>query len=617
MSLATALCAYCEQLSENAPSHAVRVMRCPLCKTELGVTAGGAKFRLQSGETPHPHSHRHAILISAVVAALLLGALIVALVMFVRARTPEAPPTPNVAAVIAPTLHSTESAVSEIAPDAVAPTQTTRQPEGAIAKPYSRPWRFRPAGKASPLPNKTIAALPETLPIIVLRDYPLSFNGNLASYETTIGALRRAPEVALLEPVPKSTSKEEGAQRVKDMMSRIREATGKHQNSEAFPGKLIEKRAGLGGLPFLSDKACRLPTEAARQLEMASTLFRVTVDCSARATASRVDPQIIDVFWRQWMGYGEGARGVAVSRSISAREETALNTSSASAEHEAVGVAALTQILAAEDAAVRRSLVKKLAAVNHKSVTRALVKLAVFDLDKDVRGLAIEGLKYRSADEYLSQLLDAFRYPWPPAAAHATDALIRLDSKMAVPRLIEFLGEPDPAAPFAVERRGKPAVMVRELVRINHHRNCQLCHAPADGSDGHQVPGLVPNPAEPLPSLSRVYDRASRDRDMIVRADTTYLRQDFSVLLATDEPGHWPDRQRYDFLVRTRTLNEQEAKVQGIGAKAETRSPQHDAALAALRELTGQDFGATAAAWRHARLSVPGIFGTSKPGYTQ
>src|SRR5437879_11226613 len=98
MSLGTALCAYCEKLSQDARGHAVRVMRCPLCKTELGVTAGGAKFRLVEGAAAdtHPHSHRYAILVSAIVAALLLGALIVALVMFLRTRTPAAPPTPSV-----------------------------------------------------------------------------------------------------------------------------------------------------------------------------------------------------------------------------------------------------------------------------------------------------------------------------------------------------------------------------------------------------------------------------------------------------------------------------------------------------------------------------------------
>ena len=51
----TSMCVYCEELREDVRAHAERVMRCPLCKTETGITSSGAKFRLVEGEpAPEP-----------------------------------------------------------------------------------------------------------------------------------------------------------------------------------------------------------------------------------------------------------------------------------------------------------------------------------------------------------------------------------------------------------------------------------------------------------------------------------------------------------------------------------------------------------------------------------
>jgi hypothetical protein len=59
--------------------------------------------------------------------------------------------------------------------------------------------------------------------------------------------------------------------------------------------------------------------------------------------------------------------------------------------------------------------------------------------------------------------------------------------------------------------------------------------------------------------------------------------------------------QRFDFLVRTRTLSEEEADA--YRAKFDRRergqiTPYQRAAVTALRELTGKDTAPTAAAWR-------------------
>ena len=63
----------------------------------------------------------------------------------------------------------------------------------------------------------------------------------------------------------------------------------------------------------------------------------------------------------------------------------------------------------------------------------------------------------------------------------------------------------------------------------------------------------------------------------------------------------WPEMQRFDFLVRERAVSAKEVdEYQTWLTKqgAEYRTPYQAAALKALRELTGRDAEATAAAWR-------------------
>ena len=67
--------------------------------------------------------------------------------------------------------------------------------------------------------------------------------------------------------------------------------------------------------------------------------------------------------------------------------------------------------------------------------------------------------------------------------------------------------------------------------------------------------------------------------------------------------------QRFDFLVRTRTVTEAEAAE--YREKLDKRelgrpSPYQAAALVALRELTGKDAEPTAAAWRRV-LELPAV----------
>lgn len=151
--------------------------------------------------------------------------------------------------------------------------------------------------------------------------------------------------------------------------------------------------------------------------------------------------------------------------------------------------------------------------------------------------------------------------------------------------------------------------MVREVVKLNHQRNCLLCHAPGNtpesavgafGREDGVVTGPVPSPGQPIRNSSRGYDRF-QSPDIHVRVDVTHLRQDFSLTLTMENAAPWPDQQRFDFLVRTREVNEDAAydawrKSHG----AEYVAAHHEAAVEALRALTGRDAGLDTVSWRKA-----------------
>jgi hypothetical protein len=183
-------------------------------------------------------------------------------------------------------------------------------------------------------------------------------------------------------------------------------------------------------------------------------------------------------------------------------------------------------------------------------------------------------------------------------AKRAADAIAGTGRADLLAELVAVLEEEDPRMPQA--KNGKKAV-VREMVKVNHHRNCMLCHAPGTGGvvPASALTAEVPVQGQPLPSPAQGYGQSSPD--LMIRIDVTYLRQDFSVMLAVAEPHQWPEMQRFDFMVRERALTADEAdeyreKLTPKGAGV--LSPYHKAALSALRELTGKDTAPTAAAWR-------------------
>jgi hypothetical protein len=265
-------------------------------------------------------------------------------------------------------------------------------------------------------------------------------------------------------------------------------------------------------------------------------------------------------------------------------------------------VAALMQVLAPESPGLRLGLVRYLAGISHVEATKALAKLALFSAEEEVRSAALDALQVRRERDYTEILLKGFHYPLAAVARRAAEALVKLERKDLVPQLVALLDEPDPRAPVVQEVNGKKVPVIRELVRLNHHQSCLLCHSPGNTPtvSPEALTASVPVPDEPLPSPSQGYNDPSIP-DILVRVDVTYLRQDFSVRLPVADAHPWPEMQRFDFLVRSRQLTEQQAKAyrEELTSREPGHVPPHRrAVLAALRELTGRDTEPTSQAWR-------------------
>jgi hypothetical protein len=82
-----------------------------------------------------------------------------------------------------------------------------------------------------------------------------------------------------------------------------------------------------------------------------------------------------------------------------------------------------------------------------------------------------------------------------------------------------------------------------------------VCHAPSFAKED-LVRGFVPSPGEePPPAYGKATD------GLFIRADITYLRQDFSVVQPVLVPGKWPGNQRYDYVLRTRKATPTELRL--------------------------------------------------------
>jgi HEAT repeat protein len=288
---------------------------------------------------------------------------------------------------------------------------------------------------------------------------------------------------------------------------------------------------------------------------------------------------------------------------------------------------AMLQLLMHEDPPLRGLLIEFLAQIPGKAATEALAARAVFDLDADNRQAAIDALRSRPADEFRAALMKAMQYPWPPAADHAAEALVALSDRGAVPELVAALRTPNPDL-ARQQKDGRWAV--QELVRTRHLANCMLCHPPAitgtesvlgvdpihdfptgeglavstSGTTGGTTPrrGSYGRPAAPaLQTQSAPAGPVENpgDKPLLIRADITFLRQDFSAQQAIAvTPGAPPERFRFDYILRNRPATKVERDRAHATSAEDGNYPQREAVLFALRELTGRDAGTSTAAWQ-------------------
>jgi hypothetical protein len=354
------------------------------------------------------------------------------------------------------------------------------------------------------------------------------------------------------------------------------------KRSPDFLLEMLPRRPDLAGLPVLQGNACRLDRKAAADLQVHSW---------------KVRRKVAALEWIKCGVVEETDLRIDLSRVSAAVQNGKAHFRWKGSE----GLPALLQLVMGEQKAARLFLVECLFQVKNKEGIAALARRALFDLDPGIREAALLGLKARPVADYRTILLDGLRYPWAPVAEHAAEALVALEMRDTVPDLVRILGEGDPLTPYQKMVGRKPVQVVRELVRVNHLRNCLLCHPPAV-SQVDPLRGLIPSPngSVPSPFEETYYENTNRGRGFI-RADVTYLRQDFSVAQPVANPGQWPERQRYDYLVRERTLTPTQVAIyqrRNKGNKPPSPSKQERAILFALRELTGKDLGTSATAWK-------------------
>jgi HEAT repeat protein len=370
--------------------------------------------------------------------------------------------------------------------------------------------------------------------------------------------LLNVPEVAL-DHVPNTTKG------LTTVASRLR------ANNLVYPGPVLLRgqRPDLAGLFFRVGQGSHLGKEPAETLQVLSRQLRVHLEAAVKAgDGVRPDPDKL--------------RGLL----LGAKRGGWLKPEA---------IPALMQLLQAENEPVRALLVELLGKIKGREASQALAMRAVTDLSPKVREQAARQLRARPPEEYGSVLEEGLVYPWPAVAYHSAEALAALRLEKAVPSLVKMLDEPDLNLPFEVKERGRAVPVIREMVRVNHLANCVLCHAPSEDR-GDPVRGAVPAAGQPLPAPATTpayYERGGS----FVRADVTYLRQDFSVVQPVAAPGKWPAHQRYDYLVRLRPLTRQQAALARERAKAEKVTAQKRAMLFALRELTGKDLGTTTKEW--------------------
>jgi hypothetical protein len=569
-------CSFCRQLPATAKKRGGKPGKCPVCKGALLVTAD-ASFRLVSAEEMPDGTAARSWKPIALLAMAICLVLTVWLGKHFLVGGPEVTKETSAAAIPAIPARISSPVEATFSMAAV-PVRQISQPRNAETGAGREPTatariaaQTMVATKAIP---KNLAAFPvaktkkASVQVVMAKTTPAPSYVKLfmkqsrySYYHVKTGTLADVPEIDLDEPpspyLPTAFRDQKPKAKIAKKIEEILELTKK--DGDAFV-KQIKLREDLHGLPFVMGEQCRLSKKEASALRNSSLTIRRSLD---------FDKQMGTPFWRN-------AKPINMAN-----------------------LPAMEQILLAENNSHRKMFVQKLEDVDGPRATRILAQRAIFDLDDSIRKAALEMLKTRPQKEITPVLLQGLRYPWPQVVSNSAEALVMLKRTDLAPTLVEMLDMPNPGAPFMGGPKNNELV-VRELVRINHHRNCLLCHAPADQKtlEREEAPlGPIPTPGERMPTSATIY-YSLRSDDNGVRADVTYLRQDFSLMLPVAYAHPWPALQRYDFVVRVRPLRDQEALILMDGIP--TKETEHkNTIVQALQDLTGLQYaGHSAAVWR-------------------
>jgi len=406
--------------------------------------------------------------------------------------------------------------------------------------------------------------------------------------------LRLVPEVIFGEPLSRQLIPEIAMKSTAQRFAKINYLNSKEK--DGFLKALIRERSELQGMPFLMGDDCRASDERARMMPFLSGAVNTALQ-DVKNLNSSFDgffDALAEMQSRPILTTSQGGK-MRVSRENQDPYYRAL-------------VSTMMQVIAPESEKFRVRLARSLASIPHIDATHALAQLAIFAPEKDVRAVAIEGLKLRRERDYSDILVQAFEYPLPAVSQRAAEAIVKLERKDLIANLVDELGRRDPRLPRTTKVDGKDVAVVREMVKVNHHHNCALCHAPASVKDtpNFVLKAPVPMTSEPFPGQGGYEFRSPSQPsspNIFVRIDMTYLRQDFSLTMHVADASPWPDQQRFDFFVRTRVLTPTETQAWETAAK-DRANPYRESALLALRELTGRDAEPTPQAWREV-LKLP------------
>lgn len=316
---------------------------------------------------------------------------------------------------------------------------------------------------------------------------------------------------------------------------------------DGFLKKLLRERPELAGLPFAMGNSCRRSAPEAAELAVQAITVRGIL---------RPNQNNAEKFWDQYLASMTSSKGGSTRTTLIGSTRT------------------LEQMLPTASADIRQNWVERLAQGKEMIAVRTIARRAVYDFDPSVRQAAVAALRSYPPSSYSSELVAAFRYPWAPVARHAAEAVVALDRVDLVTMLEAIAKAP---SPYIVPGSNST---VREVVRIHHRRNCLLCHPTINRDAGLQA---IQHKELPVGGTPAVDEESYYGGDMFVRADVTYLRQDFSAAIL--ETGDRTE-QRFDFVIRTRHLTPHEVKDLPETPRTLEQSPNGDALRFAIEQLT-------------------------------